>query len=129
MVAAGPPTGADACASRRGVHGGLNKSSRKAQGWSKHAPCITAIVGLHAVMCIVPMSPAPSRPCLAMQTIERAHTPKNLWQKIRLKRQYAQVRGPAEAGPGYCGLLAVVVAAPGMMMPCVLLAAFSPPGH
>ncbi|KAL4427340.1 hypothetical protein ABPG77_003249 [Micractinium sp. CCAP 211/92] len=27
---------------------------------------------------------------LYMKTIERAHTPKNLWQKIRLKRQYAQ---------------------------------------
>lgn len=33
-----------------------------------------------------------------VQTIERAHTPKNLWQKIRLKRQYAKVggRGPQE---------------------------------
>jgi protein MAK16 len=29
---------------------------------------------------------------LYMKTIERAHSPKNLWQKIRLKRQYAQVR-------------------------------------
>lgn len=29
---------------------------------------------------------------LYLKTIERAHTPKNLWQKIRLKRQYAQVR-------------------------------------
>jgi hypothetical protein len=28
---------------------------------------------------------------LYMKTIERAHTPKNMWQKIRLKRQYAQV--------------------------------------
>ncbi|KAL4440258.1 hypothetical protein ABPG75_003259 [Micractinium tetrahymenae] len=27
---------------------------------------------------------------LYMKTIERAHTPKNLWQKIRLKRQYAK---------------------------------------
>lgn len=29
---------------------------------------------------------------LFLKTIERAHTPKNLWQKIRLKRQYAKVR-------------------------------------
>lgn len=28
-----------------------------------------------------------------VQTIERAHTPKNLWQKIRLKRQYVKVSG------------------------------------
>lgn len=28
---------------------------------------------------------------LYMKTIERAHTPKKMWQKIRLKRQYAQV--------------------------------------
>lgn len=27
---------------------------------------------------------------LYIKTIERAHTPKNMWQKIRLKRQYAQ---------------------------------------
>ncbi|GAX77403.1 hypothetical protein CEUSTIGMA_g4849.t1 [Chlamydomonas eustigma] len=27
---------------------------------------------------------------LYMKTIERAHTPKNMWQKIRLKRNYAQ---------------------------------------
>ena len=38
----------------------------------------------------------PTRP---LQTIERAHSPKNLWQKIRLKRQYAQVCLPgARAG-------------------------------
>lgn len=30
---------------------------------------------------------------LYMKTIERAHSPKNLWQKIRLKKQYAQVWG------------------------------------
>lgn len=29
---------------------------------------------------------------LYLKTIERAHTPKHMWQKIRLKRQYAQVR-------------------------------------
>ena len=28
---------------------------------------------------------------LYMKTIERAHTPKHMWQKIRLRRQYAQV--------------------------------------
>lgn len=27
---------------------------------------------------------------LYMKTVERAHTPKNMWQKIRLKRNYAQ---------------------------------------
>jgi protein MAK16 len=27
-----------------------------------------------------------------MKTVERAHTPKNMWQKIKLKRNYAQVR-------------------------------------
>ena len=27
---------------------------------------------------------------LYMKTIERAHTPKNMWQKIRLKRNYTQ---------------------------------------
>lgn len=47
-----------------------------------------------------PLSAArcPGVPCRprCVQTIERAHTPKNLWQKIRLKRQYAKVR----AGPG-----------------------------
>jgi hypothetical protein len=25
-----------------------------------------------------------------MKTVERAHTPKNLWQKIRLKKNYMQ---------------------------------------
>jgi protein MAK16 len=30
---------------------------------------------------------------LYMKTVERAHTPKNMWQKIKLKRNYAQVRG------------------------------------
>ena len=35
---------------------------------------------------------------LYLKTIERAHTPKNLWQKIRLKRQYAKVR-PAGTAP------------------------------
>jgi hypothetical protein len=29
---------------------------------------------------------------LYLKTVERAHTPKNLWQKIKLKRNYAQVR-------------------------------------
>lgn len=29
---------------------------------------------------------------LYMKTIERAHTPKNMWQKIKLKKNYAQVR-------------------------------------
>eukprot|EP00887_Chlorella_sp_A99_P002458 scaffold10.g2458.t1 len=33
-------------------------------------------------------------------TIERAHTPKNMWQKIRLKRQYAQARGACEGARG-----------------------------
>lgn len=28
---------------------------------------------------------------LYMKTVERAHTPKNMWQKIKLKRNYAQV--------------------------------------
>ena len=30
---------------------------------------------------------------LYMKTIERAHTPLHMWQKIRLKRQYAQALG------------------------------------
>ena len=30
---------------------------------------------------------------LYMKTIERAHTPKNLWQKIRLKKDYAEALG------------------------------------
>lgn len=29
---------------------------------------------------------------LCLKTIERAHTPKKLWEKIRLPRNYAQVR-------------------------------------
>ena len=28
---------------------------------------------------------------LYIKTIERAHSPKNMWQKIRLKRQYTKV--------------------------------------
>ena len=30
---------------------------------------------------------------LYMKTIERAHTPLHMWQKIRLQRQYAQALG------------------------------------
>jgi hypothetical protein len=30
---------------------------------------------------------------LLIKTIERAHTPKNMWQKIRLRKNYAQVHG------------------------------------
>ena len=36
---------------------------------------------------------------LYIKTIERAHTPKNMWQKIRLKRQYAQARAAPHASP------------------------------
>lgn len=44
---------------------------------------------------------------LYIKTIERAHTPRKLWQKIRLKKQYAealnQVRGNCRRGPSaYC---------------------------
>ena len=40
---------------------------------------------------------------LYLKTIERAHTPKNMWQKIRLKRQYAQVWvGRARRGAAHC---------------------------
>ena len=36
---------------------------------------------------------------LYIKTIERAHTPKNLWQKIKLKKSYAQVSvGPPLRG-------------------------------
>jgi hypothetical protein len=42
---------------------------------------------------------------LYLKTIERAHTPKNMWQKIRLKRQYAQVQraGSAQQATGGAG--------------------------
>jgi hypothetical protein len=33
-----------------------------------------------------------------MKTIERAHTPKNLWQRIRLKKNYAQVNAGHSTG-------------------------------
>lgn len=79
-----------------------------------HAPYAVAPTPLpHACLLFAALFP---------QTIERAHTPKNLWQKIRLKRQYAKVGGhsgrnaaaracqlllrPADAGAG-CRTLAV----------------------
>jgi protein MAK16 len=40
---------------------------------------------------------------LYLKTIERAHTPKNLWQKIRLKKNYMQALeqvGGGDAGGG-----------------------------
>lgn len=36
---------------------------------------------------------------LYLKTIERAHSPKNLWQKIKLKKSYAQASGAPACGP------------------------------
>lgn len=49
-------------------------------------PCRWCVPIAHPPCCLLP-----GKCYLYMKTVERAHTPKNLWQKIKLKKNYAQV--------------------------------------
>jgi hypothetical protein len=59
---------------------------------SQHtAACLSAFVSLLTLR-YATIKEEEGRCYLYMKTVERAHTPKHMWQKIKLKRNYAQVR-------------------------------------
>lgn len=64
---------------------------------SRHMQCCTVCEGSNAHLLSRVLTcacfPVSAGKCyLYIKTIERAHTPKNMWQRIKLKRNYAQVR-------------------------------------